>query len=56
MSKLTIKEQIKGLELIIFDTSGKERTIGRDYVLEKLEMIRKGKMNFLSLSKGSLII
>lgn len=44
--KLTIKEQIRGLEIILLDQGDKGETISRSYVAEKLQRIREGSMIF----------
>lgn len=40
-TELTIKEQVKGLELIMEDSAKREPQVSRKYVIEKLRRIRK---------------
>ncbi len=46
MSKLTLRQQIKALELVIGDTFGKDSFVTRKYIIEKLQRILEGTMNF----------
>lgn len=44
--RLTLREQIKGLKTILIDQGDAEEFISREYVVEKLQHILDGTMNF----------
>lgn len=55
-AKLTIKEQIRGLEIIMQDGIARgDRQVFREYVIEKLRKIRK-EINFLDSSIINVVL
>ena len=54
--ELTLKEEIRGLELILCGSGDKDPTIHRNYVYEKLQRIRHGTMSFHPTLKLSILM
>jgi hypothetical protein len=54
-TKLTLEEEILGLELIVEDDMERQPMITKEYVLEKLRAIRHGHFNLHTVLKKEVL-